>query len=102
MTEKIKVTSKKINVFYDQKRAKINKKVLVLSDDARSISKGDYKNFMSKEIFEQSSTIKKCISEYTDSLKKDINIYNFPIDPKKINKIILIGCGSAYHSCLVA
>ena len=57
---------------------------------------------MSKEIFEQSSTINKCISEYTDSLKKDINIYNFPIDPKKINKIILIGCGTAYHSCLVA
>ena len=42
------------------------------------------------------------MSEYTDSLKKDINIYNFPIEPKKINKIILIGCGTAYHSCLVA
>ena len=38
---------------------------------------------------EQSSTIKKCVSCYTDSLKKDINIYNFPIDPKKINKIVL-------------
>ena len=46
--------------------------------------------------------IKKCINEYIDSLKKDINIYNFPIDPKKINKILLIGCGTAYHSCLVA
>ena len=41
-------------------------------------------------------------NEYTDSLKKYINIYNFPIDPKKINKIVLIGCGTAYHSCLVA
>ena len=49
---------------------------------------------MSKEIFEQSITIKKCLSEYTDSLKKDINIYNFPIEPKKINKIVLIGCGT--------
>ena len=57
---------------------------------------------MSKEIFEQSTTIKKCLNEYTDSLKKDINIYNFPINPKKINKIVLIGCGTAYHSCLVA
>ncbi len=25
-----------------------------------------------------------------------------PIDPKKINKIRLIGCGTAYHSCLMA
>ena len=57
---------------------------------------------MSKEIFEQPIAAKKCISEYTDSLKKDINIYNFPIDPKLINKIILVGCGTAYHSCLVA
>ena len=88
--------------FYDTKQTKINKKVHIVSDDENTSDKGDYKNFMSKEIFEQSSTIKKCISEYTDSLKKDINIYNFPIDPKKIKKIILIGCGTAYHSCLVA
>ena len=88
--------------FYDAKRSKINKKVHTVSDDENTSEKGDYKNFMSKEIFEQSSTIKKCISEYTDSLKKDINIYNFPIDPKKINKITLIGCGTAFHSCLVA
>ena len=89
-------------IFYSSKQTKINKKVHTVSDDENTSDKGDYKNFMSKEIFEQSSTIKKCISEYTDSLKKDINIYNFPIDPKKINKIILIGCGTAYHSCLVA
>jgi glucosamine--fructose-6-phosphate aminotransferase (isomerizing) len=88
--------------FYDTKQTKINKKVHTVSDDENTSDKGDYKNFMSKEIFEQSDTVKKCISEYTDSLKKDINIYNFPIDPKKINKIILIGCGTAYHSCLVA
>ncbi len=88
--------------FYDSIQNKINKKVYTVSDDKNTSDKGDYKNFMSKEIFEQSSTVKKCVSEYTDSLKKDINIYNFPLEPKKINKIILIGCGTAYHSCLVA
>ena len=88
--------------FYDVNQKKINKKIYTVSDDENTTDKGDYKNFMSKEVFEQSNTIKKCLSEYTDSLKKDINIYNFPIEPKKINKIILIGCGTAYHSCLVA
>ena len=88
--------------FYDVNQNKINKKIHTVSDVENISDKGDYKNFMSKEIFEQSITIKKCLSEYTDSLKKDINIYNFPIDPKKINKIVLIGCGTAYHSCLVA
>ncbi len=94
--------SKKNVDFYDLNQKKINKKIYTVSDDENTTDKGDYKNFMSKEIFEQSNTIKKCLSEYTDSLKKDINIYNFPIEPKKINKIILIGCGTAYHSCLVA
>ena len=96
------VLSKDKVEFYDVKKKKINKKVHVLSDDKNTSDKGDYKNFMSKEIFEQSITAKNCINEYTDSLKKDINIYNFPIKPEKINKIILIGCGTAYHSCLVA
>ena len=57
---------------------------------------------MFKEINEQPNTIKYCIEEYVDSLKKNINILNFPIEPKKINKIILIGCGTAYNSCLTA
>ena len=96
------VLSKDKVEFYDVKKKKINKKVHILSDDKNTSDKGDYKNFMSKEIFEQSITAKNCINEYTDSLKKDINIYNFPIKPEKINKIILIGCGTAYHSCLVA
>ncbi len=88
--------------FYDVNQKKINKKVHVLSNDKNISDKGDYKNFMSKEIFEQPTMAKTCINEYVDSLKKDINIYNFPIKPEKINKIILIGCGTAYHSCLVA
>ncbi len=88
--------------FYDTEQKKINKKIHLVSDEDNTSNKGSYKNFMSKEIFEQPIAAKKCISEYIDSLKKDINIYNFPIDPKLINKIILVGCGTAYHSCLVA
>ena len=88
--------------FFDAKRKKINKKVHIVSDEKNTSEKGDYKNFMSKEIFEQPLTVKKCINEYVDTSKKDINILNFPIKAKEIKKIILIGCGTAYHSCLVA
>ena len=95
------VLSKDSVNFYDSKINKINKNIHTLSKDENIVEKGDYKNFMSKEIFEQPLTAKNCIKEYIDSLKRDINIYNFPIDPKKINKIVLIGCGTAYHSCLV-
>ena len=88
--------------FYDLKKNKVNKKVFILSEDKKINEKGDYKNFMSKEIFEQPKTTKNCINEYVDSLREDINFYNFPIEPKAIDKIVLIGCGTAYHSCLVA
>ena len=57
---------------------------------------------MSKEINEQNITAKACINEYVDQLRKDINLYNFPIKPQEIEKIILIGCGTAHHSCLIA
>ena len=88
--------------FYDSSLKKINKKIHTMSENEIDVDKGEYKHFMLKEIFEQPTTIKNCINEYIDSLKKDINIYNFPIAPKNINKIILIGCGSAYNSCLTA
>ena len=57
---------------------------------------------MSKEIFEQPSTSKNCVNEYIDKIRNDINLYDFPINPKDLRKIFLIGCGTAYHSCQVA
>jgi len=95
------LTKDQVN-FYDGKLKKINKKIHLMSEEGVSINKGEYKHFMLKEIHEQPETVKNCISEYIGSLKKDINIYNFPIEPNKINKIILIGCGTAYNSCLTA
>ena len=87
--------------FYNSEKKKINKEILTLSNDQSKADKGDFKDFMSKEINEQSITSKTCLKEYIDYLRHDINFYNFPINPNKINKIVLIGCGTAYHSCLI-
>ena len=88
--------------FYNSKNKKVNKEILTLSNDKNTAEKGDYKDFMLKEINEQSITTKTCIKEYVDQLRQDINLYNFPIKPKEIKKIVLIGCGTAYHSCATA
>ncbi len=94
---------KKDNVeFFNQSGKKINKKILLLSSDEQNYEKGDYKHFMAKEIDEQPNTIKNCVNEYIDKINKDINIFNFPFKEKEINSITLIGCGTAYHSCLIA
>ena len=88
--------------FYNSNKRKINKKVFELSSEDNIVDKGDFKDFMSKEIDEQDITTKKCLNEYLDKSRDEINIYNIPLDPLKINKIRLIGCGTAYHSCLMA
>ena len=95
------LTNDKIE-FYNSENKKINKKILTLSNDKNMTEKGDYKDFMSKEINEQNITAKTCVKEYVDQLRKDINLYNFPINPEDIKKIVLIGCGTAYHSCVAA
>jgi len=88
--------------FFDTKGNKINKNILNLSQDNQNYDKGDYKHFMAKEIEEQPITIKNCVNEYVDKINRQINIYNFPWKINQISSIVLIGCGTAYHACLVA
>jgi glucosamine--fructose-6-phosphate aminotransferase (isomerizing) len=88
--------------FFNEEGMKINKKVLELSSDQQDYDKGDFKHFMAKEIEEQPHTLNTGIKEYIDSMNNDINIYNFPWKIDEIKSIMLIGCGTAYHSCLMA
>ncbi len=89
-------------LFFNEEGKKINKKILELSSDEDSYEKGDFKHFMAKEIEEQPTSIKTGIKEYIDKTNSEINIYNFPWKISEINSITLIGCGTAYHSCLMA
>ena len=88
--------------FFDEDGLKINKKVLELSLNEEKYDKGDHKHFMAKEIEEQPTTLKNGINEYVDKANDDINIFNFPWKIVEIKSIILIGCGTAYHSCMMA
>ena len=88
--------------FFEENGNKVNKEVFNLSKDEIDYDKGDYKHYMSKEIDEQPTTIKNCINEYLDKLNLQINITNFPWKIMDLKTILLIGCGTAYHSCPIA
>ena len=88
--------------FFSEDGTKINKKVLELSSEEEKYDKGDFKHFMAKEIEEQPITLKNGIKEYIDTSNNDINIHNFPWKINEISSVTLIGCGTAYHSCLMA
>ena len=96
------VIKKDLVEFFDEKGKKINKKVLELSSENQKYDKGDYKHFMAKEIDEQPMSIKNGIKEYLDTANNDISIFNFPWKVEDISSVTLIGCGTAYHSCLMA
>lgn len=65
------------------------------------ILKGDYNTYMEKEIFEQPITLKKTL--YGRLLGENVNIQE--IKPYKYrlrnaSKLVLVACGTSYHSCL--
>jgi glucosamine--fructose-6-phosphate aminotransferase (isomerizing) len=66
--------------------------------DASAAERGGFEHFMLKEIFEQPKAVADTLIGRLDGLSKDItgNI-NF----KKIEKIVIVACGTAYHSGLV-
>ncbi len=96
------ILKKDLVEFFDKDGFKVNKKILNLSKDDQNYERGEYKYYMAKEIDEQPITIKNCINEYIDKHNKEINIYNFPWKTNQISSVVMIGCGTAYHSCLVA
>jgi len=69
--------------------------------DAEQAQKGDYEHFMLKEIFEQPDSIKNTLRGRI----KDNRVFfeNFKLKDKlnKINRIIIIACGTSWHSALV-
>ncbi len=89
--------------FFDREMKHLEKKsekIIWSVDDAR---KNGYEHFMLKEIFEQSETVRKTLSEYVKQGEiafEDFNITDR--DLLRTERIAFIGCGSAYHAGLSA
>jgi glucosamine--fructose-6-phosphate aminotransferase (isomerizing) len=72
--------------------------------DAEEASKGDYPHFMLKEIFEQASTVRDAmrgrlsLDEATAKLG-GLNMTSAQL--REVERVVLIGCGTAYHAALL-
>ena len=88
--------------FFDENGTKISleKKEAVWS--ASEAKKQGYSHFMEKEIHEQADAIRRTL---TPRIKNDIPCFEHDgVDFEKIarsERIVLVGCGSAYHACLL-
>ncbi len=71
--------------------------------DAEEASKGDYPHFMLKEIYEQASTVRDAMRgrlSLEDATAKLGGLNMTPAQLREVERIVLIGCGTAYHAAL--
>lgn len=86
--------------FFDFDLKTIQRQSTTITWDADAVTKGGFKHFTLKEIHEQPEALKKTISPRLDA-KGQINLEIFDkIDPKTIQRIEIVGCGTAYHAGL--
>ncbi|MBQ9491165.1 MAG: glutamine--fructose-6-phosphate transaminase (isomerizing) [Firmicutes bacterium] len=92
------IDEKDINVF-DENKNILNKKVDKIYADNSNFGKDNYDSFMLKEIFEQPKVIKNFLMDNRDNFLEKINLDEKILDD--IERIYLIGCGTAYYACLM-
>lgn len=93
------ITDKSFEVF-NQNNVAVKRPVKIMSANKSKISKEGFAHFMLKEIYEQPRVMEETIQTYIDISNKSINLPNFDFNPKEINKITIIGCGTSYYAAL--
>ncbi|MEQ8433465.1 MAG: glutamine--fructose-6-phosphate transaminase (isomerizing) [Oceanicaulis sp.] len=63
--------------------------------------RGNYRHFMQKEIYDQPDVIGRTASHYFDAVKRTINPVK-GLDFTKINRLLIVGCGTASFAGQVA
>lgn len=82
----------------DIDRQEIKKEIFHVNWDVSSAEKGGYEHFMFKEIMEQPKAVRDTVMPRisgNDIVLDDITLSGNDIE--NLNKIFIIGCGSAYH-----
>lgn len=96
-----RLTRNSIEVFVDGQL--VNRPVKELDATVSNASKGEYKHYMLKEIYEQPEAIQQTISQALNGndLREDF-LQNAVGDFEKIQQVQIIACGTSYHAGMIA
>ena len=96
-----RLTRTSIEVFVDGKR--VERPVKELDATVSNASKGEYKHYMLKEIYEQPEAIQQTISQALNgnALRADF-LKAAEEDFSKIQQVQIIACGTSYHAGMIA
>lgn len=98
--EIVVITGSSVGIF-DASGGTVNKKQVGIKWNVKAAEKSGYEHFMLKEIFEQADIVRKILEERTQAGR--ISFSELKIkdsDLKKIKKIEIVACGTAYHAGL--
>lgn len=98
-----RLTSSQVELF-DMHNNPVTREILPLNDDIYVVSKGPYRHFMLKEIFEQSKVLSDTLEGRVASL--DVLRASFGEQALRIfdqvKQIQIVACGTSYHAGLIA
>ena len=86
---------------YDRTGREVTKTVSRVVWDLEAAEKGGYEHFMLKEIMEQPRAVKSTIAPRLRSGRVELDIGWSAADMASFRRIVLTGCGSAYHAGMV-
>lgn len=96
-----RLTRETIEVFV--KDQLVERPVKELDAAVSNASKGEYKHYMLKEIYEQPEAIQQTISQALNgnALREDF-LQNAEVDFKNVQQIQILACGTSYHAGMIA
>ena len=79
----------------------VKREIFSINWDPVAVEKGGYKHFMLKEIHEQPHAVLDTIRGRVSEENGDVYFEDLEDVAKGVRRIVAIGCGTSYHSCLV-
>jgi glucosamine--fructose-6-phosphate aminotransferase (isomerizing) len=96
------VTRKGVEV-HDSSGRPAERAVLKSNASAFLVDKGNHRHFMAKEIHEQPEVVGHTLAHYLDMGAERVALpMTLPFDFRKIERVAISGCGTAYYAGLVA
>jgi len=88
----------------DGQGRRLDREPRIIQWDPVAAEKGGYDRFMQKEIFEQPRAITDTIGARILEDEADLDLDGIDLSPERvagIDRLFLVACGTAYHSCMV-
>ncbi len=89
-------------VIHDAEGKVVERPILQTALSGAATGKAGYQHYMLKEIFEQPGVIGDTLNALLDDTNSAISLPKLPFDWKKVQRLTIIGCGTAYYAGLTA